>query len=286
MFLLRHRWTRLSADPPALVRDLARAGPIVRSLHPMPSGAGPARYDTIGRTYTATRRTDPRIAAQIHAALGSASTIINVGAGTGSYEPADRTVVAVEPSSTMLDQRLADAAPAVQATAEHLPFADGAFDAAMAVLTVHHWSDEAQGLRELRRVADRQVILLFDAAISATYWLLDDYFPESLMQPTEQHAPTPDDIARRLDVRRIQIVPVPADCTDGFAGAYWRRPEAHLDPAVLAGMSCIAQLDPEVVERSTARLAADLADGRWDERYGHLRTRDTIDLGYRLVVCG
>jgi ubiquinone/menaquinone biosynthesis C-methylase UbiE len=246
---------------------------------------GTPRYDTIGRTYAQARRADPRIATKILSALGDARTVVNVGAGTGNYEPGDRSVVAVEPSLTMIRQRRPDAAPAVQGVAEQLPFADGAFDAAMATLTVHHWSDQVAGLRELRRVAARQVILAFDPWTSGGYWLVDDYFPEYRALESEWNAPTPDDIGRHLHVQRVEVVPVPGDCTDGFGGAYWQRPEAHLDPVVRAGMSWLAQLDPSIVERNVARLAAELADGRWDEKYGHLREQDSIDLGYRLITC-
>ena len=247
---------------------------------------GAPRYDTIGRTYARARRADPRVAAPILAALGDAHTVVNVGAGTGNYEPADRSVVAVEPSGIMIDQRPPGAAPVVQGVAERLPVATGAFDAAMALLTVHHWSDLGAGLREMERVAERQVIFLFDASITNTYWLVDDYFPEARTLQSEQHAPTPDDIGRHLDVQRVEVVPVPGDCVDGFGGSYWQRPEAYLGPSVRAGISWLAQLDPSVVDRNVARLATELADGRWDARYGHLRDQDSLDIGYRLVVCG
>lgn len=244
------------------------------------------RYDAIGQRYAEARRPDPRIAAQIQSALGDADTVVNVGAGTGNYEPPDRSVVAVEHSSTMIAQRPPGSAPAVQGVAEHLPFPDGTFDAALATLTVHHWSDPAAGLAELRRVAHHQVIFAFDRTLNATYWLVDDYFPEYRALEPEQRAPTPEEIGQHLDVRAVQVIPVPADCTDGFGGAYWQRPEAHLDPVVRAGMSWLAQLDPEIVERSVARLAAELADGRWEAKYGRLRAQRSIDLGYRLLLCG
>jgi SAM-dependent methyltransferase len=252
----------------------------------MPGGLDAPRYDDIGRTYARARRADPRIMAQILTALGGAETVVNIGAGTGNYEPVDRPVVAVEPSGTMIGQRAPGAAPVVRGVAERLPFPDDSFDAAMAVLTVHHWTDQGAGLREMRRVAGRQVIFAFDPSTSGTYWLVDDYFPEYRALESEWRAPTPADIGHHLDVDRVEVIPVPGDCTDGFGGAYWKRPEAHLDPVVRAGMSWIAQLDPAVVERNVARLAAELADGRWEAKYGHLRGRDTIDLGYRLVVCG
>lgn len=243
-------------------------------------------YDTIGRTYTSTRRADPRIARQIHDALGAARSVVNVGAGTGNYEPTDRLVVAVEPSSTMIEQRQPGTAHAVQGVAERLPFVDDGFDVAMATLTLHHWSDLATGLAEMRRVARRQVIFSFDQDATSGYWLIDEYFPDYRSLPSEASAPDVTDIAKHLRVRSADVIPVPADCTDGFGGAYWNRPEAHLDPLVRAGMSWIAQMDPAVVERSVQRLAADLADGTWDARHGHLREMTEIDLGYRLVVAG
>lgn len=243
------------------------------------------RYDAIGRTYTATRRADPRVARQILAALDDAASVVNVGAGTGSYEPTDRRVVAVEPSQTMIDQRRPGGAPAVRAVAERLPFPDGSFDAALATLTVHHWTDVAAGLAELARVAPRQVIFAFDRDVCATYWLVDDYFPEYRELRSEREAPNPGDLGRHLDVRRVEVVPVPADCLDGFGGAYWRRPEAHLDPLVRAGISWLAQLDDATVDRNMARLTRELADGSWDQKYGHLRELDSMDLGYRLVIC-
>jgi SAM-dependent methyltransferase len=244
------------------------------------------RYDTIGRTYASTRRADPRIAAQITAALGDARRVVNVGAGTGSYEPDDRLVVAGDPSMTMLRQRAAHAGPAVQLVAEALPFPDAAFDAAFATLTLHHWLDVERGLQEMARVASRQVILFFDPAHTADLWLVGDYFPEILDLGTEQAAPDGALIASVLEVQRVEMVPVPADCQDGFGGCYWNRPEAYLDPVVQAGMSCFAQLDSEIVRRGTDRLRRDLETGAWDARHGDLRAMSEIDIGYRLLVAG
>jgi SAM-dependent methyltransferase len=241
-------------------------------------------YDTIGVGYALARRADPRVAAAIHRGLGDAETVVNIGAGTGNYEPADRSVVAVEPARTMIDQRRVGAGPAVQGVAEHLPFADGTFDAAMATLTLHHWRDVSAGLAEMRRVAARQVIFLFDAVPVHTYWLVVDYFPQFSELPSEKRAPSVADVARHLDVREAVPVPVPADCTDGFGGAYWNRPEAHLDPAVMASMSWTAQMPPAELQQGLDALAADVESGAWDERHGHLRQLDELDLGYRLVI--
>jgi SAM-dependent methyltransferase len=244
------------------------------------------RYDRIGTSYTRTRRTEPRIAAKLHAALGDARTVVNVGAGTGNYEPADRVVIAVEPSPTMIAQRPLGAAPVVRAFAEALPFATGAFDASLAIFTVHHWPDPERGLAELGRVARRQVFLSFDSGFDQAFWLVADYFPEIDALDTSSEPHSAEGIARVLDVRSVEPMPVPADCIDGFAACYWNRPEAYVDPDVQAGISCLALLDPAVLARGTERLRADLASGAWDERYGHLRTMSEIDVGYLLITAG
>ena len=242
------------------------------------------RYDRIGTSYTRTRRTEPRIAARLDTALGDARRVVNVGAGTGSYEPADRDVVAVEPSATMIRQRPAGAAPVVRAFAEALPFPDRTFDAALAVFTVHHWPEPERGLAELGRVARRQVILSFDAEFDFEFWLVSDYFPEIRGLGTSSDAHASVGIARVLDVQRVEPVLVPSDCVDGFAACYWNRPEAYVEPDVQAGISCIAMLDPEVLARGTEHLRADLESGAWDARHGHLRTQAELDVGYRLIV--
>jgi SAM-dependent methyltransferase len=243
-----------------------------------------ARYDRIGRSYAQTRRTEPRIARRIHDALGDAASVLNIGAGTGSYEPDDRFVVGVEPSIEMLSQRAPDAAPAVRGVAEALPFPDGAFDAAMGVLTMHHWRDLAAGLAELRRVARRQVLMMFEPSWADEAWIVADYFPAMLELESERNAPSVADVAQHLHVVSAEPVPVPSDCLDGFAGSFWNRPEAYLDPDVQAGMSSLAQLDESTLARGIDRLRDELASGAWDGKYGHLRALDELDLGYRLVV--
>ena len=211
---------------------------------------------------------------------------ITMGANAaGSYEPSDRRVVGVEPSLSMITQRGAEAGPAVRAVAEALPFSNQSFDAALATLTIHHWTDLAVGLSELRRVAVRQVVLMFEPWYSGQFWLVD-YFPEWLSLPKEVNAPRIDDVRKTLDVHTVIPVPVPADCTDGFAGAYWRRPEAYLDPSVRASISGLAMLPPEVIERSVDRLQQDLASGAWETNHGYLREIAEIDLGYRLLTAG
>ncbi len=241
-------------------------------------------YDTIGAGYARIRRPDPRIAARLHAALGAARTVVNVGAGAGGYEPADRTVVAVEPSEVMVRQRPPGAAPVVRARAEALPFADDAFEAGMAVLTVHHWADPRRGLAELRRVARGPVaVLTFDEAVTDESWLVRDYAPE-VASGAAGPVPAPGEIAARLGGGTVEPVPVPADCTDGFLLSFWNRPEAVLDPAARAATSGFALLPAVVQERIVAALAADLRAGRWDARHGHLRALDAYDAGLRLVV--
>lgn len=247
-------------------------------------GAARDRYDTIGRSYSRTRREDPRIAAQIHAALGAGS-VLDVGAGSGNYEPIDRSVVAVEPSSLMLAQRVGRPAPAVRGVGEALPFADRSFDVAMAVLTIHHWSDPATGLREMARVADRQVVFFFEPLQTHSFWALE-YFPAALSLPTEQDPPGERLIADHLELHEVRPVLVPHDCTDGFGVAFWARPEAYLDPDVQAGMSWLALLPQSERARGSARLRADLDSGRWDRRHGHLREQDVFDGGYRLAIAG
>jgi SAM-dependent methyltransferase len=242
-----------------------------------------ARYDAIGRTYTATRATDPRIAAQIWAALGDARTVVNVGAGTGSYEPPDRAVTAVEPSAVMIAQRPPDAAPAVQASAEALPFAEASFDAAMAVLTLHHWADFRAGCAELRRVArDRVVVFSWDPTYRDRLWAAAEYFAAPSEHEAE-HFPSLADQAAALGAR-VEVVPIPCDCRDGFFSAFWRRPEAYLDPAVRAGISTLAKRSEDELADGLARLRADLDSGTWARGHADLLERDALDLGYRLLV--
>jgi SAM-dependent methyltransferase len=241
----------------------------------------PIVYDNIGDTYARFRRPDARIAAIVSAVLGDAQRIVNVGAGAGSYEPAVRGLVAVEPARTMFAQRSAGV-PVVQAVAEHVPFRRGAFDLAMALLTAHHWTGPAAGLAEMRRVAARQVVLTWDAAVVREFWLIRDYLPE--IAAREEGLPTVDFIRAQLGPSETVVVPVPWDCTDGFLGAYWRRPERYLDAGARAAISALALLDPGIVARAMGRLSSDLDDGTWGRRHGHLRDLAELDLGYRLVV--
>jgi SAM-dependent methyltransferase len=242
-------------------------------------------YDVIGRTYTQTRGTDPRIAAAIWEGLGDARTVLNVGAGTGSYEPPDRELTAVEPSEVMIAQRPPEAAPVVQAPAEALPFDDGAFDAAMAVLTLHHWDDWRAGVEEMRRVARRVVVFSWDPSFARRLWISAEYFP-GLVDADVSGFPTLADQAAAVRATRVSAVPIPHDCRDGFYGAHWRRPEAYLDPVVRAGISTMAKRDPEELAPGLAALEADLRTGAWAERHADLLELDELDLGYRLLVSG
>ncbi|MGH7356483.1 MAG: class I SAM-dependent methyltransferase, partial [Candidatus Rokuibacteriota bacterium] len=224
---------------------------------------------------------DPRIGAAIRQTLGAAESVVNVGAGAGSYEPTDRRVVAVEPSLAMIHQRRPGAAPVVQASATDLPFAAGAFAAALAVLTVHHWPDRARGLAELARVAHGRVVIVTWDPATPGFWLTEDYFP-SILTIDRPIFPTVDELRGVLGEIEVVPLPVPHDCTDGFLGAYWRRPGAYVDAGVRSAISTFAKL--EDVEPGLARLRADLADGTWARRHGDLLRRDELDLGYRLVV--
>ena len=241
-----------------------------------------ARYDRIGTTYSDYRRPDPRVASAIADAVGGARSVVDVGTGTGSYEPDAPLVVGVDPSITMLLQRASDAAPAVLGVAEALPFADDAFDVATAILTVHHWPDHARGLREMARVSERQVVLTWDRDVVSRFWLVADYFPE--VRELERDDATAGEIASVLDVVETRIVPVPWDCTDGFLGCYWRRPEWYLDPDARHAISGFARQPHEVAQRVVDALRADLEDRTWQRRYASLLELDEFDLGYRLLI--
>lgn len=249
----------------------------------MHSGRMTEIYDIIGKTYNATRCADPRIGRAIRSALQGCGTVLNVGAGTGAYEPGDRAVVAVEPSAVMRRARPAGSPPCVAATAESLPFGDRSFDAAMAILTVHHWNDYRAGLCELRRVARRRVLVVhWDQAVMDRLWLAD-YFPEAFAFD-RRRSPSLQQVCTTLDLD-IDVIPllVPHDCQDGFGAAFWRRPEAYLDPAVRAGMSMLAQTEHERGD-GLERLRRDVSDGTWATRQQALLDQAELDCGYRIVL--
>jgi SAM-dependent methyltransferase len=237
-------------------------------------------YDRIGIGYTAKRAPDPSVAQAIRNGLGNAGSTLNVGAGTGSYEPNDRFVVAIETSAVMIAQRPDDSAPVVQALASALPIQTSSFDASLAVLTIHHWNDRRTGLQELKRVSgDRVVVLTWDPGF-AGFWLTD-YFPE-ILEIDRSIFPTIAELEEILGTVVVNEVPISHDCQDGFLGAYWRRPQIYLDPEVRSCMSTFSKISG--VEHGVDKLLCDLADGAWKERYGQLLVEDTMDLGYRLVV--
>ncbi len=241
-----------------------------------------AKYDDIGKTYTATRRPDPRIRELLIRRIGASARVLNIGAGTGSYEPPDRYVVAVDPSQTMLNQRSPDSAPAVRAVAEHLPFPSSSFDLSLAILSIHHWDNWRRGVSEALRVSGGRFMTLTWVGFPNGFWLTD-YFPD--IEPLDAPLfPRLDDLERELGPIEVDPVSIPHDCTDGFLCAYWRRPSAYLQSSVRAGMSTFSKIaDPGP---QLQRLRDDLSSGIWAEKYGWLLNNDSYDYGYRIVSCG
>jgi SAM-dependent methyltransferase len=242
-----------------------------------------AAYDRMGVGYSQVRRADSRIEEAIWAALGAARSVLNVGAGAGSYEPRDREVIAVEPSPVMIAQRPAGAAPAIRGVVESLPLEDRAVDATMGVFTMQHWEDVDRGLAEVLRVTrDRIVFLTLDVDVAAEMWLCRDYLPE-IIEHDREAFPAIWRLENALPNVRVEAIPVPADCTDGFCVALWSRPEAHLDPDVRRSSSTWHLLPNSAVEPALGRLRRDLESGGWDRRYGALRTQASLDVGLRLL---
>ena len=242
-------------------------------------------YDVIGCAYSQMRRTDPRIDEAIRAALGDAQTVLNVGAGAGSYEPPN-TVLAVEPSQVMIRQRRAAAAPVVRAVAEALPVRDKSVDAALAVLTVHHWTDVAAGIGQMRRVARRRLVFFTcRPELFTQFWLLREYLPEAAATDAQMAVPVHELTAAAPEAEsHIVPVPVPHDCIDGFAAAYWRRPHAYLDPHIRAGISMLAKTDPDALAPGLARLKEDIHTGRWHQTHAELLECEALDVGYCTVT--
>jgi SAM-dependent methyltransferase len=240
-------------------------------------------YDEIGRTYVATRHPDPRIASALRDALGDVESVVNIGAGSGAYEPTDVEVIAVEPSQVMIDQRPPGAARAILGSAEALPLGDASVDAALAVLTVHHWADHERAWAEIRRVVRRRAVFLTVDPDAQPFWLTRDYLPEIVAQDILRVPPL--SLFDELGNVEIRTLPVPHDCSDGFLAAFWRRPNAYLDPLVQANISSIVSLDPETRRRGVEALRRDLEDGTWVARNCKLVDAETLDAGYRIVVC-
>jgi SAM-dependent methyltransferase len=244
-----------------------------------------ARYEDIGHGYALSRREEPMIAERIQRALGDAKVVVNVGAGTGSYEPTDRHVIAIEPSDVMAKQRGVHRVPAIRAFADSLPLRDRSVDAAMAILTIHHW-DEARerGVRELSRVSRGPVVILtYDPQVSAAMWLQADYFPE-VAELDARIFPSPETIAEWLGRARVETIPIPRDCVDWMLGSYWAHPERVLDARARAATSGFARQPANVVDRVVSEVARDLQSGAWEEKHGHLRDLDAFDAGLRLIV--
>ena len=238
-------------------------------------------YDNIGRGYAGRRQSDPRIGTAIASSLAGCETILNVGAGTGSYEPQGGIVIAVEPSRTMIAQRPLGAAPVVQACAEALPFQNDSFDAVLGILTVHHWKDQAKGFAECSRVARSRVVFLTnDFNVCEKFWLFD-YLPE-LLRADRHIFPSVARFEDAFESVETITVPVPADCLDGFLGAYWRRPSAYLDPIVRDSISTFSKIGN--IDTELADLQRDIDSGAWAKRYSHLQDLTELDLGYRLVI--
>ena len=246
--------------------------------------AGDVDYERSGIDYSTWRQPDPTIAALVHASLGTARSVINVGAGAGSYEPVDIDVTAVEPSASMRAQRPPDRQDAIDAAAEALPFPDHAFDAAMALVTVHQWRDKDRGLRELRRVSRGPVVILtFDGDALDRFWLAH-YAPE-LIAAERRRYPSIDHVCDVLGgTATVTVVPIPADCPDGFTEAFYARPESFLDPAVRGSQSAWGFVSPQARQQSVDRLSRDLESGEWDRRYGYLRSQPNYEGSLRLVV--
>jgi SAM-dependent methyltransferase len=240
-------------------------------------------YDHIGQSYNALRRPDPRIAQRIVRALGEAHCVANIGAGAGSYEPRDREVIAVEPSMTMIRQRPIGRRLAVQAVAEHLPFKDASVDATLAILTIHHWQDWHRGLEEVGRICRGPIVILTWDPAAWRFWLTDEYLPQ-LIDWDRQDFPSLEMLRRALGKLSVEVVPIPADCSDGFLGAYWQRPQSYLDPNVRSAISSFSKITD--VAPGIERLRLDLQSGAWHRKHGHLLERSSLDIGYRLVTVG
>jgi SAM-dependent methyltransferase len=236
-------------------------------------------YDKIGCNYRSTRSADPRISCAVRSQFGAARTVLNIGAGAGSYEPDDIHVVAVEPSLVMIAQRPSGSAPVIQAVAEQLPFADNSFDLSLGVLTLHHWSNWELGLEEAVRVAGGNVLLLTWLGFRQHFWLTD-YFPQ-IAELDSTIFPALAEYERILGDLTVTPVPIPHDCIDGFLYAYWRRPEAYLDPRLRNSISSFSVISNQ--ESALTQLESDLDSGRWKEKYGEILEMDSYDHGYRLL---
>ena len=245
-----------------------------------------ARYDSIGQNYSTTRREDQFILNRINFALGEAKTVVNVGAGAGSYEPSNRIVLAVEPSKAMALQRRTDSLPSIRATADNLPLHDKSVDAAMTVLSLHHWEPHQKtGIQEMCRVArEKVVIVTIDPRVSGNMWLMADYLPE-VAALDHQVFPLPEVICEWLDcATQVETLPIHRDTLDWNLLSFWAHPERVLDPSARAATSGFARQSEDIVQRVVSGVQSDLARGVWDERYGTLRSLQELDVGLRLIT--
>lgn len=238
-------------------------------------------YDQLAEQYRSYRKPDPRIAARVQFHIQGAQRVLNVGAGMGSYEPEDCEVVVIEPSHEMIAKRKSSKATLIQGFAEDLPFGDNDFDVSMGILTIHHWSDIALGLQEMLRVSKDKIVLFTWIGYGSDFWL-EDYIPE-IIGVDEKLFPTLEELDQILGGISVETIEIPYDCTDGFMCAYWRRPEAYLDPKVRKAISTFSRI-PDIQERLN-RLQDDIDSGAWRKKHSYLLEKESLDLGYRLVVC-
>jgi SAM-dependent methyltransferase len=282
---------RARAARDALIAEAAAAGLSLRQIGESTGlsaqrvqqliSSSPAVFDRIGTTYTSTRREDPRLRAAIWAAIGDAAPVVNVGAGAGAYEP-PATVLAIEPSLVMIAQRRPDAAPVLLGSAERIPLPDGFAGCALVTWAVHHFGDLEAAVGELRRIAERVVIVTWSQPEMERFWLLSEYLPE-IAEYDRGRTPSIERLVELLGAADVRVLPIGRDCVDGFLGSYWQRPAAYLDAGVRAGISAFQAIGHRAAP-GLARLADDLSSGAWHARHADLLDRDEIDLGYRILV--
>lgn len=237
-------------------------------------------YDYLAKHYKSFRKSDPRIAERIQFHLQGAQRILNVGAGIGSYEPGNYEVIALEPSHEMISKRINSKTTLIQGFAEDMPFNDNHFDCSMAILTLHHWSDIILGLKEMMRVTKDKIVLLTWIGYENNFWLVD-YIPE-IVRMDENLFPTLEELHEILGDIFVETIKIPHDCTDGFMCAYWRRPEMYLNPSARKAISTFSRISEH--QEGLNKLDDDIKSGSWTKKYKHLLEKESLDLGYRLIV--
>jgi SAM-dependent methyltransferase len=238
-------------------------------------------YDQLAEQYRNHRKPDSRIAGRIKSHIKGAKRVLNVGSGIGSYEPENCYIVALEPSREMNTRRKNSKAALIQGVAENLPFSDNTFDISMAILTIHHWSDIESGLKEMARVSRKRVILFTWIGYGNDFWL-ENYIPE-IRGVDHKLFPSLEELERILRNISVETIEIPYDCSDGFMCAYWRRPEAYLDQNVRRAISTFSRISN--IQENLDRLQDDIYSGAWSQKHSHLLEKESLDLGYRLVVC-